>query len=204
MGFLIVSCTTRTCFHISNLGIVGHCALRSACYYLRNYRRKTTGFMLTQAADDGREEICITQCGRSANAFCDRYWFYTAQSLLDRMAKVIICSYDCAVIGWLARRACSRMGTGWYNAGPSALRKTPMTFSNAKLQSAIFLQRSKVPFMNLFAVMCECCICTSLLWKGLASTFWSNPCFGILQKTSRRTTMSHLSGQSWLAFILTS
>ena len=94
MGFLIVNCTTRTCFHICHLGIVEHCALRSACHYLRNYPRQTIGFMLTQAADDGHEEVSIIQCGRSTNAFCDRYWFYTAQALLDRMLKVIVCSYD--------------------------------------------------------------------------------------------------------------
>ena len=94
MGFLIVNCTTRTCFHICHLGIVEPCALRSACHYLRNYPRQTIGFMLTQAADDGHEEVSIIQCGRSTNAFCDRYWFYTAQALLDRMLKVIVCSYD--------------------------------------------------------------------------------------------------------------
>ena len=94
LGFLIVNCATRTCFHVCRLGNVEDCGLRSACHYLRNYPRQTIGFMLTQAKEEGHEEVSIIQCGRSANAFCDRYWFYTAQALLDRMLKVIICSYD--------------------------------------------------------------------------------------------------------------
>ena len=94
LGFLIVNCATRTCFHVCSLGNVECCGLRSACHYLRNYPRQTIGFMLTQAKEEGHAEVSIIQCGRSASAFCDRYWFYTAQALLDRMLKVIIWSYD--------------------------------------------------------------------------------------------------------------
>ena len=94
LGFLIVNCATRACFHVSSSGNVEYCGLRSACHYLRNYPRQTIGFMLTQANGDGNEEVSIIQCGRSADAFCDRYWFFIAQTILDRMLKVIICSYS--------------------------------------------------------------------------------------------------------------
>ena len=94
MGFLIINCATRSCFHVCSLGNIEYCRLRSACHYLRNYPRQTIGFVLTQAKEEGHTEVSIIQCGRSVNAFCDRYWFYTAQSLLDRMLKVVICRYD--------------------------------------------------------------------------------------------------------------
>ena len=93
MGFLIINCTTRTTFHVCNLGNVQSCGLRSACHYLRNYHRQTIGFVLTHA-EDGREEVAIVQCAASERSFRDRYWFHTAQAIMDRLLKVLICRYD--------------------------------------------------------------------------------------------------------------
>ena len=93
MGFLIINCTTRSTFHVCNLGNVQSCGLRSACHYLRNYPRQTIGFVLAHA-EDGCEEIAIVQCAAAERKFRDRYWFHTAQAIMDRMLKVLICRYD--------------------------------------------------------------------------------------------------------------
>ena len=93
MGFLVINCTTRTCFHVCNLGQVEFCGLRSACHYLRNYPFQTIGLVLAQV-DEGHEEIAIVQCATSERFFHNRYWFYAAQALMDRMLKVIISRYD--------------------------------------------------------------------------------------------------------------
>jgi len=93
MGFLVVNCTTRTAFHVCNLGNVESCGLRSACHYLRNYPRQTIGFVLAKT-EDGHEEVAMLQCATSQRRFRDRYWFHTAQAVMDRMLKVIIGRYD--------------------------------------------------------------------------------------------------------------
>ena len=93
MGFLIINCTTRTSFHVDNLGNLDVCGLRSAFHYLRSYPRQCLGFVLART-EEGHEDIAIAQCASTAGIFCDRYWFFAAQALLDRMLKVIISRYD--------------------------------------------------------------------------------------------------------------
>ena len=94
MGFLVIDCKKRICFHVCNLGNIEFCGLRSACHYLRSYPRQTLGFILTQV-EEGHEEIAIAQCATSERSFLsNRRWFHTAQVLMDRMLKVIISRYE--------------------------------------------------------------------------------------------------------------
>ena len=93
MGFLVINCMTRTSFHVDNLGNVDFCGMRSACHYLRSYPRQCIGFVLARA-EEGHDSIAIAQCATTERVFRDRYWFYAAQALLDRMMKIIISRYD--------------------------------------------------------------------------------------------------------------
>ena len=93
MGFLIINCTTRTTFHICNVGNVQSCSLRSACHYLRNYPRQTIGFVMTHA-HEGFEEIAVVHCAASERSYRDRHWVHTSEVVMDRMLKVLISRYD--------------------------------------------------------------------------------------------------------------
>ena len=96
LGFVIINCTTKSTFHICNLGNVQSCGLRSACHYLRNYPRRTIGFILSYA-ENGCREIAFVQCSTLERNFRDRYRFHIAQGIIDRMLKLIICRYDYVV-----------------------------------------------------------------------------------------------------------
>lgn len=93
LGLLVFNCSSRTCFHICNLGNIQLCSLRSACHYLRNYPRQSLGFVLAES-EKGQVEVAIMQCGLSAECFGDRYRFYIAQAVLDRVTKLLIYNYD--------------------------------------------------------------------------------------------------------------